>query len=142
MENFRERRRGPHSDISLFAPRRDFSSSPPFLYPADLRATRARTSQVVIWKKKIRSRGRRVAPWFTTNGKKWIISHLSFASSLSNFYPFDFTHEVLVECNTSIDSSPILSPTILHGAIVFRFVNRLTCSIRTIGPSLFRSTNL
>lgn len=89
MENFRERRHGLHSDISLFAPRRDFSSSPAYTYSADLRATRTRTSRVVIWKKKIRSRGRWVTPWFIATAKKWIISHLSLACSLSNFYPFD-----------------------------------------------------
>lgn len=57
----------------------------PFLPTPDLRAARVRTSRAVIRAKKkkgIRSRGRRVAPWFTMAAKKWIIPHLSSALHL------------------------------------------------------------
>lgn len=82
-------RRGLHSDIFLFPPqaRRDFFSSPPYL-PHRFTSNASTYFTSGNLEKKIRSRGRWVAVY--KDGKKWIIPHLSFATSLSNFYPFDF----------------------------------------------------
>lgn len=90
MENFRETPRTSFRHFPLPSAA-GFFLFPTIPTPTDLRAARARTSRVVIWEKNSLSRSAGCTVVYNGGKKKWIIPHLSFVTSLSNFYPFDFS---------------------------------------------------